>query len=254
MKKILLAAISILMVCCLIGCSSGGVSKEEYNKVVEERDMLKSQLEQANMTPVTEQQDNSPAGETSEADAFHADAVKAALEVKTYQWNDDSQFYLALEVKNTSQYTLDINGTVTFYDSNKAMIGSQDNVQTAVPSESSILLVYYNESEFSSYEYDLTPSKSEYYVPMTQNLQIESNNTDKKVVISVTNNGDIPALFVQMKALFFQGDTPVSFNRTYCMDSDSELKPRAAKTCEIRSTKDFDTVKLYVDGWGDKQN
>lgn len=74
MKKILCGLLAVsLMIGCLSGCQTPGVSQEEYNKVVSERDELQRKLTEAqtansanNITSVESQAESSPAPQTQE--------------------------------------------------------------------------------------------------------------------------------------------------------------------------------------------
>lgn len=187
-----------------------------------------------------------------DSSGFVESDVSALLDVTPYQWASSYYSYLGLEVKNNSPYCIDISCNATFYNNKNEMIGSGKDSIRAIPSGGTILLKVANDDAFSSFKYDFDVSLCESYVPVTQNVSLEHNVLPEKVVLSATNNGQTDARFLEVTALFFKNGTPVYHGSTYLVDDDSELKSGKSRSSEIDCSKEFDSVKLYLTGRGEK--
>lgn len=86
------------------------------------------------------------------------------------------------------------------------------------------------------------------YDSVIQNLSYVQNNTDDGAVFQITNNGTIPAEFVEGFALFFKGNQLVDYDWTYFTDNDSEIKPGKTISKQMNSLEDFDRIEFYMTG------
>ncbi len=201
----------------------------------------------------TEAQPTAPAGK------FDAAKVANELKVTTYTWEDSNPYlsyaYLAIEVENTSEFTIDISANATFFDESNARIGAKSRSESCIPAGQKVLLVMSNDAPFARVEHTVTVSQTneKYYKPTSQNITLEANETEDKLVVTAKNNGDTAAEFVEVTALFFKDGKPVDYDYTYCVDGDSELKPNAVQSSEIHTWDlDYDSYQLYITSRGYK--
>ena len=186
---------------------------------------------------------------------FDATTVANQLEITAYNWDSPSSFleyeYLALEIKNTSQFTVDISARATFYDGANSKIGADSGSESCVPAGHTVLIVMNNDKNFARSEYAVSVSETKYYAPTSQNIAVESNKTENKLVVSLKNNGTTAARFAQVTALFFKNGQPVDYDYTYCVDDDTELKPGAIIDSEMSTYGlEYDSCKLFVTSRG----
>ena len=111
-----------------------------------------------------------------------------------------------------------------------------------------IILDFYNEDSFASYEYTISVDLETYYGPILSKLEKEVTITDSKVILAVTNNSDKAAEFVQYTVLFFSGDTVVDYGWGYCTDDDSEIKAGKTNYDESTTYEEFDSALVYLSG------
>lgn len=263
MKKLLSLFICGVLALSLTACS-GGVSQEEYNKVVSERDSLKAQLEQSKSDSsnvhsasasnnVWKPGDTPQENNANNPNLFDADAVISQLKVTEYTWkNSIDTYYIALAVKNASPVDLEISTNMQFYDSSDKIIGAKEQTQDAVAAGSETIFIFNNDEAFSKYTYEFTVSEPKYYACVSQNITYEESLTDKKAIITAKNNGDKPVEFAQCYVIFMNGKDAVGYESRYCTDNDSELKPGKTQSVELKCYEPFDSVKVYFTGRGDK--
>lgn len=251
MKK---TAIIIILLGCslLVGCSSG-VSKEKYESVAAERDEYKAIISSDENDP--ESSENSNTEEKSEEKSDKKPKLEESdylkqLEIKEYFYtNSINDTYYCMVVKNNSDTTLKLNANVTAKDDSGNLIGAKTIEHEAVENGYSVCMTtIFDGKNVSSFEYSITAKPDEYYEPVLSDISFEVTATDKKAIVSCTNNGNEPAEFVEIVALFFKEGNIVYSGSTYCIDDDSQLKPENTIIKEINGYADFDTVEVYLSG------
>lgn len=260
MKKILAILLIFALAVGISGCTvSNGIPKEEYDKVVSERDALKRQIEQFEeylngslQSQIPQEISQPPESEAAPQKVFDEKTVLSQLEIKEYKYNTDFYSTTLLVIKNQSEFTLSLDVSATFKDAEGNMVGAASSQAVAFEVGQEMAFRLTNDTEYSTCEYKLSAKQEERYTPVLSKLSVESNTTDKKVVVSVTNNGEKPAEFVQVSALFFSGEELVDYGDTYCVNSEQKINPGEAENGEISCYIEFDSVKLYLSGWASK--
>ena len=250
MKKVL-----VLLLCgtFMVGCSSGGVSQEEYESVVAERDALESQL-------------NALQGETQEEETIETQREFSQMEteassedveiVAEYTLPDGIGWYTRhfLVIRNNSSQTVDISTSSLAYSADGTMVSATDASLEALGAGCTSIMyeAFETEAEIDHYETTMNVTESDYYESVVQDLSYTQNDIDGGAIFQVTNNGTEAAEFVEGYALFFLGEELVGYNSTYFTDDDSELKPGATISKQIDSYEDFDRIEFYMTGRASK--
>lgn len=158
--------------------------------------------------------------------------------------------YYILLIKNNSTETVELNVNAVAKDSSGKTIGAASSSENAVESGQEVCLLNYFDgvTEVDKFEYTLSVKKDRYYEPVYSDLAVEESRTDEKVILTVTNNGSEPALFVEAQALFFTSGELVYYGSTYIVDDESEIKSGATIAKEIDCYKGYDDVKVYFSG------
>lgn len=202
---------------------------------------------------ISDYDDSTEASNTESAEApapnkFDADNITKDLEVIEYQWSNDWYCYVALVVKNHSEFDLAPSIKMVFYDEDNNMIGVSNQDDKAFESGYEMAFVFINEDEFTSYKYEISVQEETRYDCVLSDLSVETNITDEKAILSVTNNGDRAAQFVEYNILYFNGNEVVGSGRGYCVDDDNELKPGKTEYAEDNCYETFDSIKVYFSG------
>lgn len=252
MKKIL---IGVLCAGLLMGCSSKGVSQEQYESVVAERDALKAEIESLKLP-----KDNETTSETEESEASKGKNVpklssselleKIPVKEYTYTSSTDTNWYF-MEITNNSDVTIQVETNVVAKDADGNIIGATSGEEGAIESGYTVCIPHmFDEVKPETYEYTISVNEEEYHAPVLSDLQYEVSDTGDKLIVSCTNNGKDPAEFVEGLVLFFKGDQLLGQSSNYFTDDDSELKPgnTIAKEFEIYSDEQYDNYKVYLTG------
>ena len=156
---------------------------------------------------------------------------------------------LYLIVQNDSNKTLDISANVKAINTAGQLVGAKTDSENGVPAGEKTILSFSFDEPFSKIEYVLDASVSR-YTPVIQNLSYISQSALDKEIITVTNNGDAVARFVEAHCLFFDGNELVYYKSSYFTDNDYEIKPGKEITKELKSYSDYDSTVIVLTGYG----
>lgn len=277
MKRLLISVLALLMVIAFAACSSG-VSQEEYDALADELEELKDDFEdqadaleaanelleeaQAASDDAAEpQQDDDavaveviadePVADKAAVSDFDADEIISQLESTEYILHTDYSHKAYLVVKNPSSFVLKMEITATFYDDEGNIIGTTTEDQFAFEPGYELAFEFYNEDDFATVEYSYWVEEDDWYKPVLSSLAMEVSTTDDKAIISVTNNGEVPAEFVHFTALFMKDDELVYADTGFCSDGNNEIAPGKMQRGEAQSREKFDSVLIYLSGLAD---
>lgn len=246
-KKLMILAISCATM--IGGCGGNSVSQEEYDKVVAERDEYKEKYEKLLGQETTSQEmQNKPEEETKQQEE-NAE-IKAEVIGEYHYTNSIGAAQYFLIVKNNSSETIEVNINATAKDAGGNLIGASTASEDAIPSGCEVCIgCYFSDAKKAeTFEYVLSAKADKYYEPAIQDLSYEESRTDKKVIVSCTNNGEDAASFVEGTALFFLNGELVYSDSTYFTDDDSEIKPGATIIKEMKTFEEYDDIKIYFSG------
>lgn len=252
-------AIALLLTLLLSGCSTG-VSQEKYDAVLAERDAaiaenaaLKDQLNSA--IPESTAADNEKAETTTPtATEPPADDLADSLEIETLVWHkhyiNADYYHNDLLVTNTSQYMIEADFTIKYYDENDNVIGvSNVDTEALGPGETHYIEAR-NELPFARAELFSVKATADdrYKGSMAEVECVDYSVSGSKVMFEVTNNGDIAVEFVKAYAVFYDGDEIVDVDYSYATDDDNELKPGATELSELNTNKTFTSYRIFYYG------
>ncbi len=106
-----------------------------------------------------------------------------------------------------------------------------------------------NES-FDHYDCFLNPSVDEYNGPVHSKLKSKVNETDNKLIFSITNTGDTDAQFVRCDVLFLLDGKVVGHGYAYAGTSNGEIAASKTERAEISKpyNTSYDKYILFLDG------
>ncbi len=179
--------------------------------------------------------------------------VSDGIKVEAIPYSDDygSTLYLLMTNDTPSDCELSIN--VSFFLGDK-IVGATNGTVDAVAKGTTVCEDFYCDEAYDNYEYRVVASHIDYYVPVDQDLALDVSILTNKVVVSLTNNGKIPARNVWYDVFFYKDGQVVSHNYNFCGDDDSEIKPGETERseCSFYGGEGFDDAKVYFHGEGYK--
>ena len=179
------------------------------------------------------------------------DVTLEDLQITEYSYENtigDTLHFLV--IKNNSDKTLQIESNSTAHDASGTIIGADSSELEALgPDCESVLIDYFDRvSGVDHFEYSLFIQEDPYYDSVIQDLDAQYSLLEDKVIITCTNTGEEAARFVNATVLFFYEGTLISYDSTYIMDSEDELKPGATLSEQLDCYKKFDDIKVYFGG------
>lgn len=252
-KTFILVLVAVLLLSCFAGCgSTGGTVSGNSNDQAS-----------ANTagTDTTASEGGNVVNNRSEAVDNRAQTNVSVsdsdFETEGYLYENsigDSLYFLI--IKNNSEATVSISGTGIAKDASGNMLAVDDiSIDVLGPGEESIGYFYFDSVqgiETVEYQYEYNTSVR-YYYPVIGNLDVQQTLNDRNVTLSVTNEGDICAQFVEAYALFMDAnDKVIQYASTYITDSDSEIKPGKTRTAQLDCYGEpYDHVLVALTGRSD---
>lgn len=180
---------------------------------------------------------------------FDGEKALSQLDVQSYDYQTRWSTYVFLTIKNNSDYNLSISADVSFYDEDGNLVGAKSDSQEAVESGYETILYFTTDDEnATSIECQYSIKEENRFECVLSDLSYDVSETKDKVILSVTNNGNEPAEFVEASVLFFNGDSVVDFRQSYINDDNFEIKPGKTVKKEIKSHEAFDSYKIFLSG------
>ena len=242
MKKISILLLLLVCVLSLSGCDSGTTKIEKS----ESADNNSSGNE---IIAVEKKEAEEPEKiEKTEEKKFDSDLVASQLSVTEYNLFGDYWNYHFIEITNNSEEVTKVSLNILYYDENGELVSAESCSEDVVEPGFSVLLYTMPDEKWSKTEITVEASESRYYAPIQSDIEISVTPAKQKLVVQAKNVGDEPAEFVQVSALFFDGEDVVGFGNHYFSDSDYEIKPEKTISGNIDCYKDFDGYKYYVTG------
>ena len=258
MKKFVLMVLVLGLF--LTGCTSG-VSQEEYDAVVAERDealaqieILKAQLGDQEEIEATSPTQSIVVTEPPATTDPLAENIAELLNIETVKWHkhyiNADHYHCDLIVTNNSQQLVEAQFTIKYFDASGNVIGISNVSTEALGPGASHLLTAKNESPYEYAEVSITSAKADdRYNGSMENVACNDYAVNgEKVIFEVTNNDDAAVAFVSAYVLFYNGDEVVDSDYAYAIDDDNELKPGATLMAEVSTNKSFTTYRIFYYG------
>ena len=260
-KKVLaLICAAVLALSVLTACS--GISLKDLD-IPDPSEFISSALEGITSEVISDTVSDIASEAEQKSDSIVSqgkNTVQSGLEVVDVPFKDyTGEVYLL--ISNKTGKVIDVEAEIAFYDKDGKLVGTDDGYVDTVDAETTVCMDYLScDKEFVTYEYEVTYSETDldYYAPVDRNLALKVEKKSDSVVVSLTNNGKIPAKYVWYHAFFYKNGELTYVDNNYCEDDDSEIK--VGKTCTSEQTfwgdedKGFDDVKIYYHGEGYAKN
>lgn len=184
------------------------------------------------------------------AEGFDESNVVSKLEVRELKGETRYATYAFLAVKNNSEYNLDaLNADVTFYDDAGNIIGARQLCETAIESGQEVLLLLMPDEPYAKIEYEFSVLEQNIFECAWSDLTYEVSEAKDKVILSITNNGEVSVDFARADIVFFSDGQVVGYDFDFATDVDNELKPGKTKNIELTCfLESFDSYEVFLSG------
>lgn len=174
------------------------------------------------------------------------------FEIKEYVYDSSigDTIYL-LAITNNSGVDVSVSGNATAKDSSGNSIGADDmEIDMLGAGETAIGCFYFDcVTGIDSVDYKLRYNDDLHYSPVVKNLKVEKTENTENVVVTLTNNGEKTAEFVEAYALFFDKDGKlINYDSDYIADDDFEIKVGDTLSLQLNCYKKYDHAEVYLTG------
>ena len=182
-----------------------------------------------------------------------ADTTDYSSQLETSEYSAENSYATMhfIVIKNNSDKTLSVSSNSVAKSADGSTIGAGSGGLDAIaPGQEQCIREYFDGvSGIDHYETTLSASAARYYDDATVDISTEAAVLEDKVILTCTNNGTDPAMFVEGLVMFMQGEKCVYYSTNYLVDDSSELKPGASISKQFNSYGEpFDGVKYYITG------
>jgi len=160
--------------------------------------------------------------------------------------------YYVMFVKNDSEECVSVEANIVAKNETGENVSAySESVYAIAPGQTSCIWTTFDEWEIiKSFDYTLTVEKELSEKSVFNDLTIEYNTTDNKVIATATNNGNTAANFVWFDVVFLKDGEMVGFGEISLMNDNSELPPGRSITneAECYSENGFDEIVTALNG------
>lgn len=180
---------------------------------------------------------------------FDEETVLSQIEVTEYKTSGRRNNYVAFELVNNSGFDLELEMNLLYKDAEGNVIGADNESRILVNSGDKTAAYFLVDKVPETVEYTLSAMQQERVFSGVQYLSYEYAMMSDKVIVSVTNDGDIPVQYVEATVLFFNKGKFVGATDNFLTDSQSEIKPGKKISEELELYDQvFDSVQIYLTG------
>ncbi len=184
-------------------------------------------------------------GRRTNENIFDPDAVIAALDITTYETDEDGA---VLVVKNGSSFNIELEVYAAYYDAGDKLVCVDSDSARLIEQGYSAVLEVSSEVPFTRVEYGYRVEEAD-YAPMRAALAYTDAASTDAVTVSVTNNNAFPADKVTATVLFFAGDELVYADAESVSDDTDGLLAGATGEAEVECPVSFDSYEIYLSAY-----
>ena len=190
--------------------------------------------------------DDLPGSQTFSQPGFDADAIAKELNVKDYKNFTEYLNHYYLVIENPTDYVIDLDVSVNYYDDNDKIIGTDSYAQYAIDKGKKALFIFYPDDAFARAEYKINVKEPQWYLPATDDITYEVSETDEKVILTIKNTSDHDLNSVDVSALFFKDGKAVGSSTAFFIGSDYNFKAGEEISKELNNYGEFDDYELFI--------
>ena len=193
--------------------------------------------------------DTADSSRIGESDDTKLDVSESEFDVKKYLIVDYSSTICYFVVRNNSKATVAIDLDVTALDKAGNTIGADTaSIDVIGPGEESICYAVFSDVKgVNKVDYTMKIDNTS-YEPVISGFEVVKHVNKKNVVVTVTNNSNRTAEFVEVFALFFDKNGKVIGREFGYLGNNIEFKPGEKASIQLNCGKAFKRVEVYITG------
>lgn len=168
-------------------------------------------------------------------------AIISQLIVEEYHYSTDWENYGLLLFENPTDYELDIEAYVTFYDSSNDELESKES-SAYLGKGGQAVLEFSCSYMYAKMEYTLSVELEEWETNAAPNLSWESTIASDREIIAITNNGNKRVHNVDVTMLFWNGDKLVNTSGVWIGD----IASGKIKYAELYCSDEYDRTQVVL--------
>ena len=171
------------------------------------------------------------------------------VEVEEQQYHQNNTDCVFLIMTNKTENDCDYEVSVNFLDNNGNTVDSvKDYTIYAVAKDTTIAQPFYSDKPYTSLNYIVVTKPLDFYRAVDGGLKTQFNTNGEKMDISVTNDGNEAAQYVEYYILYYKGNELAGYDNGYCIDDNNEIKPGATVNSQEQFDDPYDKAKIYIHG------
>ena len=159
-------------------------------------------------------------------------------------------YYYCLVLKNNSGFNASIGVDVIFYDADNNIVGVESDDEGGCENGYETFWEFYNDTPFDHVTTEIVVDKDTRYRDGSQSsIDVTSNVSGNKIILSAHNHGGYPVEFVEYHVLFFdENGKLITTSWGYLDDKDSEIKPNKTVMADVECPDSFADYIVYSHG------
>lgn len=254
LKRIIICFLLSFAMIMVFSCSSNSQNNNAETKAAENNNAETKAAEKGNgsfVTAAKKSNSTSTSNSNSSSDASISASDIEIISSRIYEKERWNSTFCVIVLKNNGSVSADVTISSVAYDANDNVIGAgNESVKSLGANCITALEIPFRDTvgvEKCDSKIDVKSTKTDKSI--LQDLKLEVNALDKKVIVSCTNEGEKTGSFIKCFIVYLDKDgNIVNTDSVYLIDDENEIKPGDTITKQQTANDDYDSVEAYLQG------
>lgn len=254
LKKVIMCLSLCIAITVVSACSSNSQNNNIETKAVENSNTELKVVEKNNGSFVTSAKKSSSTSSSNSNNSSDASISSSDIEIlssRIYEKERVNCTYCVIVLKNNGSVSADVTISSVAYDANDNVIGAgNETVRSLGVNCITALEIPFRDTvgvDKCDSKIDVKATKSDKSI--LQDLKLDVNALDKKVILTCTNEGELTGSFIKCFVVYLDKDgNIINTDSIYLTDDENEIKPGNTITKQQTTYDDYDSVEAYLQG------
>lgn len=254
LKKVIICLSLCLAVTVVSACSSNSQNNNIDTKAVENNNLESKAVEKNNGSFVTSAKKSNSTNSSNSNNSSNASISSSDIEIlssRIYERENWNSTFCVIVLKNNGSVSADVTISSVAYDANDNVIGAgNETIRSLGVNCITALEIPFRDTvgvDKCDSKIDVKATKSDKSI--LQDLKLDVNALDKKVILTCTNEGEKTGSFIKCFVVYLDKDgNIVKTDSIYLTDDENEIKPGDTITKQQTTYDDYDSVEAYLQG------